>query len=261
MEPPRKPTATPPPVVPEKRLALPFVREDDPSIVVDRVSLKRLDCVIESYSAWPRRVNARTPAVVIAMDIWGVDASIRDLVRRFAKAGFITTAPDLFGRLGASAADGLNDPQPRLPYVKQLTRAQCDGDIRAAALWVTTRHPASRLAIVGLGIGGRMALQQAEDNDAIFVAAVSWYGPVSGIDPDRIHMPICGNYGAGDTSVPVEEVRLFRDALRVPHDLRIYRTAAHGFFDERRAAYAPAAANDAWPNTISFLRRYLVPSR
>ena len=70
-------------------------------------------------------------------------------------------------------------------------------------------------------------------------------------------MPVCGSYGARDTSTPAEDVRAFRDALRVPNDIRVYNSAGHAFFDDQRASYSPAAAVDAWKRTLDCFKLYL----
>lgn len=43
------------------------------------------------------------PAVLVIQEIWGVDPHIRDLTSRFAQAGFIAFAPDLFHQAGGKA--------------------------------------------------------------------------------------------------------------------------------------------------------------
>jgi carboxymethylenebutenolidase len=74
-------------------------------------------------------------------------------------------------------------------------------------------------------------------------------------------MPVCGSYGARDTGIPAEDVRAFRDALRVPNDIRVYNSAGHAFFDDQRASYVPAAAVDAWKRTLDCFKLYLEQQR
>ncbi len=58
------------------------------------------------------------------MHVWGVDASIRDIVRRYAKAGFAAIAPDLYARFGAPNGDGATDYTIFRPYSQKLDRQQ-----------------------------------------------------------------------------------------------------------------------------------------
>ncbi|GGA00082.1 carboxymethylenebutenolidase [Paenibacillus marchantiophytorum] len=50
------------------------------------------------YVARPEDVAGPLPAVIIIQEIWGLDAHIQDVTRRFAEAGFVAFAPDLFSR-------------------------------------------------------------------------------------------------------------------------------------------------------------------
>lgn len=233
------------------------VPEDDPSVVHDNVELRRPDAVVPAYAAWPLRPAPNVPSVVVIMHIWGVDTSIRDVVRRLAKAGFAAIAPDLYSRFGAPSGDGSTDIDTFRPFAKQLDRKQYDGDIRAAALWLTTKFPATKTAVLGFCMGGHIALIQAIDNGDVFSAVVPFYGSLKDIDPDKIHIPLCGSYGARDTSIAADDVRAFRGALRVPNDVRVYNTAGHAFMDDQRASYVPAAAVDAWKRTVDFLKQYI----
>lgn len=235
----------------------PIVPENDPSISVDRVELRRPDVVVKAYAAWPAHIRPPTPSVVVIQHIWGVDTSIREFVRRLAKAGFAAIAPDLFARLNAPSGDGSTDIDTFRPLAKQLDRKVYDGDIRAAALWCTTKFANTKVAILGFCMGGHIALVQAVDNNDVFAAVVPFYGAVNDINPDNIHMPVCGSYGARDTSISAEDVRAFRQELRVPNDIRIYNSAGHAFMDNHRPSYVPAAAADAWKRTVDFLEKYI----
>jgi carboxymethylenebutenolidase len=235
----------------------PLVPENHPAITVERVSLRRPDGTVPSYAAWPVRALANVGSVVVIQHIWGVDESIRDVVRRLAAAGYAAIAPDLYSRFGAPSGDGVTDIDVFRPYAKDLDRKQYDGDIRAAALWLTTKFPQSKVGVMGFCMGGHIALIQALDNADVFAVVAPFYGSLGGIDPLAMQMPVCGSYGARDTSIPQDDVRAFRDALRVANDIRVYNTAGHAFFDDQRASYVPAAAVDAWKRTLDCFKKYL----
>jgi carboxymethylenebutenolidase len=236
---------------------VPLVPENDPSISVEHVKLRRPDAEVPAYAAWPVRTKPNTPSIVVIMHIWGVDTSIRDVVRRFAKAGFVAIAPDLYSRFGAPSGDGVSDINVFRPYAKQLDRKQYDGDIRAAALWLTTKYPQTKVGIMGFCMGGHIVLIQAMDNGDVFAAACPFYGSLDDVSADKIHIPICGSYGARDTGIPADDVRAFRNELRVDNDIRVYNSAGHAFFDDQRKAYVAPAAIDAWARTVAFFNEYL----
>ncbi len=234
-----------------------MISEDDPTISVERVSLRRPDAQIPAYAAWPVRALANTPSVVVVMHIWGVDAPIRDAVLRLAKSGFAAIAPDLFARFDAPNGDGASDYTPFRAIADRLDRKQYGGDLRAGALWLRSKFPQTKIGILGFCLGGRIALVEAIDDADIFSAVVPFYGSIKGIDPEKITIPVCGSYGAQDQSIPADDVRAFRNELRVPNDVRIYNTAGHAFCDDTRERFVPSAAEDAWKRSVTFLREHL----
>ena len=239
--------------------AMGIVPEDDPAIAVERVELRRPDVAMPMYCARPRGAKAATPGVTVVMHAWGVDESIREFVRRLAKAGFSAVAPDLYARLHAPSGDGQDDFSVFSPYVRQLMASpeQVDGDVRAAGLWLKQAHPRAKIAVSGFCMGGIIALRQALTNADVFSADAVWYGNVKEIDASKIGMPIVGSYGARDASIPPDSVEAFRKALRVPNDIVVYPDAGHAFFDNHRKSYVADAAADSWKRASAFLTKYL----
>lgn len=235
----------------------PIVAENDPAIVVERAQLRRPDGMVNAYAAYPKNVRANTPGIVIAMHIWGVDDQIRDTVRRFAKAGFMCISPDLYSRMNAPSGDGSTDVAAFKPFAAQLQRKQYDGDMRAAGLHLLSKAPQGKHGVIGFCMGGHLALIQAIDNADVFDAVAPFYGAVKDIDPADIHIPVCGSYGEKDASIPADDVRAWRGALRVSNDIRVYGSAGHAFFDDTRSSYVASAADDAWKRTITFFTETL----
>ncbi len=239
------------------KLHPPLVPEDDPSISVEHVRLASAAGAISAYAALPRSATVATPGIVVTMHIWGVDTSIRDFVRRLAKAGFAAIAPDLYGRLGAPTGDGATDFSVFRPFAGKLDRQQTASDLRSGAQWVKTRQARARIAITGFCMGGAIALRQTIDNPDVFSAASAWYGNPAGIDPAAVTMPVLGSYGGRDTSIPADSVRAFQKALQVPNDIVVYDDAGHAFFDDQRSSYVADAAEDSWRRAQAFFTKYL----
>lgn len=235
----------------------PLVPENDATIVAEHVVVTGAGGTeIPAYAAWPREARDGTPSVVVTMHVWGVDTSIRDVVRRLAVAGFGAIAPDLYARQQAPSGDGVNDIAVFRPYSKNLERSQMSADLGAAAGWIQTRLRPSKTGIIGFCMGGRVAMLASIDDHGVFSAVCPFYGPVEGVDPHAIDVPLCGSYGARDTGIPPASVRAFEAALTVPHDVKIYDEAGHAFMDDQRAAYVASAAADAWRRAVAFLKRY-----
>ncbi|MGH7279329.1 MAG: dienelactone hydrolase family protein, partial [Candidatus Rokuibacteriota bacterium] len=84
---------------------------------------------IPGYDARPEAAG-RYPVVVAISGFTGLSEHHKDVVRRFAHAGYYAIAPELFHREGGMQGK----PQPELSRISAgVTRAQYIGDVRAAA--------------------------------------------------------------------------------------------------------------------------------
>lgn len=253
----------------------PIVPEDDPMIVVERPKLDRPGGAIDAYAAYPRDARPSTPGVVVVMHVWGVDAQIRDVVRRLAKAGYVAVAPDLYSRFGAPDGDGVTDYTVMSPFLSKLVDAQADGDVAAGATWIRARANAApdgrppKVGVTGFCMGGSITIRASVDSPQFDAAAV-WYGkirqatstdgPATAISlayGDKVLMPLLGSFGGRDASIPTDDIRAIQARLAVPHDLKIYDEAGHAFFDDQRERYVDSAAQDAWKRTLAWFDRYL----
>jgi carboxymethylenebutenolidase len=247
----------------------PIVSETDPAITVEHVTLTRPDVAMDAYAAYPKRVTATTPGVVVIQHIWGVDATIRDTVRRYAKEGFIAIAPDLFVRSHPPSGDGLTDFTVFRPAAGALKDDVVHGDALAAHDWIRTKAARSKIGITGFCMGGGIVLKQViGTND--YAAASMFYGDVrpgtKQADPttpetfaytSKITTPLMGSFGARDTGIKADDVRAMFATLTAPHDVRVYDEAGHAFFDDTRSSYVASAASDAWTRTLGWFHKYL----
>ncbi|HEX3468097.1 MAG TPA: dienelactone hydrolase family protein, partial [Candidatus Elarobacter sp.] len=210
------------------------------------------------------------PGVVVIQHVWGVDATIRDTVRRYAKAGYVTIAPELFGRLNPPSGDGVTDISVFSPISAQMNaQGFITTDVAAAHDWIRTRAHDAKVGITGFCMGGGIVLKTIIDSKG-YGAASMFYGDVrpgtrrgdpttpSTFDfTSRITTPLMGSFGARDTSIHPDDVRTMFARLTVPHDVKIYDQAGHAFFDDTRASYVASAAADAWTRTLAWFHRYL----
>jgi len=253
----------------------PIVPEDDGTINVSRPRVTYGDRTIDTYLAVPRSTTGPTPGIVVVQAIWGVDAQLRDVVRRYAKQGYATIAPDLYTGLGAPSGDGATDFAPYRDVAAKLVDATVDADIAAAADYLRSAPSGkgARVGVTGFCMGGAITLRQAVDNKTL-AAAVVFYGkvrygtggnagpitPIALAYADELTVPLAGNWGGRDTSILAADVRAL-DAklsdLRRRHDIKVYPDAGHAFFDDTRSSYVPSAATDAWTRTLIWFGQHL----
>lgn len=224
---------------------------------------------IAGYDARPE-AQGRYPIVVVISGFTGNNEHHKDVVRRFAHAGFYAISPELFHREGGMQGKDF----PEMGRIAGgVTRAQYLGDIRAAAdyakqeAWART----DRLGATGFCGGGALALHFTAEHPGVG-AVVPWYGHVKrtfkdvpGVDAlslaDRIKAPVLGLYGEADTFIPVDDVKRFEAELKKVNpnvEFVLYPGAPHAFFsDDRPQAYKKEAAEDAWKRCLAFFNRHL----
>jgi carboxymethylenebutenolidase len=249
----------------------PIVAPDDPAIRTTTQPIQTpAGGAIDAYVAHPRELTPATPGVVVVQAIWGVDAQLRDVVRRLAKAGYVAIAPFLYGRLNPPNGDGATSIDTFRPLAQQMTaQGYAATDILAARDDIGTIIPKGKVGLIGFCMGGGLVLQEIIGRTN-FAAASMFYGNVRPGTPTadpttaatfdytaKITTPLLGSFGARDTSIKPDDVRAMFARLTVPHAFKIYDEAGHAFFDDTRASYVPGPAADAWTRTLAWYQQYL----
>ena len=194
-------------------------------------------------------------AVILVHEWYGLNDDLKRLAERFAAAGFLALAVDLYdGRVATDA-----------PEAMQLSSALQTPDavaIIAAAATALRAHPRAngKVAVTGFCLGGAMAIAAACGVPGL-AAAVPFYGipKPEYVDWSRCEIPLLGHYGAKDPIIPNERPQSLADAARAAgrsFELHFY-DAGHAFMRERDPAMydAPSAAL-AWERTVAFLRQH-----
>ncbi len=238
----------------------PIVPEDDPGITTSQLQLQpSAGGPIAAYAARPRSMQAANPGVVVIQAIWGVDSQLRDVVRRFAKAGYVAIAPALYSRLNPPSGDGVTDVATFRPLAQQMNaQGFVPSDIAAAQDWIGTQSAGAKAGVTGFCMGGGLVLKEVVAAN-IFAAAAPFYGAVKPVldEANAVKTPLLGSYGGRDTSILPQDVKAFFSRVTAPHDLKIYDEAGHAFFDDTRESYVASAASNAWQRTLAWFQTYL----
>lgn len=196
------------------------------------------------------------PAVVVIQEWWGLNDHIKDVARRFAAAGFVALAPDLYhGRV-------VSEPNEARKLVMTLDMNAAVREIQAGIGHLLERPEVAgpKVGLTGFCMGGRLVLMTALVDDRLG-AAVPWYGsPLAAEQAGQVKAPVLGLYGEKDSGIPVTAVRAMQEALTaagLANDIVVYPGAEHAFFNDTRPSYNPPAAADAWQRTLAWFRKYL----
>jgi carboxymethylenebutenolidase len=206
--------------------------------------------------------------IVVFQEGFGVNGHIEDVARRFADEGWLTVAPHLFHRSGDPQL-GYYDVSQAAPHMSQLTADGVLYDVEAAFACLSEAGIGTdRTGVVGFCMGGTVALVVAVRREV--GAAVTFYG--GGVDEGRfgfdplvveaagLRAPWLGLYGDLDQGIPVasvERLRAVAASSGQPTEVVRYPDAGHGFHCDRRAAYHPSSAQDAWQRTLGWFDRHL----
>ncbi len=213
---------------------------------------------IRAYVAKPADADGR-PGIVLVHHLWGLDSHTMSVADRFALLGYVVVAPDLYrGRLGTDF--GLAQEMMR-----RLDEGRAVAVVQGAIGHLRSMKGGGGrpVALVGFGMGGRVALATALEGENV-QALVIFYGRPEATPEAvmRIGAPVLGVFGKDDRVVPVEEARKFEAALKAAGKqatIIIYAGLAHAFFDDSRADHDPEMAKDAWFRTKDFLSEILGP--
>jgi carboxymethylenebutenolidase len=218
---------------------------------------------MDAYVAAPSDAGPH-PGMLVFQEALGVNSQIRGIADRYAEAGFVAIAPELFHRTHPGYEANAIVMEQVMPLVRSLTNDNLVADATAAHAWLAA-HPnvrAGAIAAVGFCMGGRTAYLA---NAALpLAAAISYYG--GSIAPallDRaasLHGPHLFFWGGIDQGIPPEQRRAVADAVHAAGKRFVdvvFSDANHAFFNEQVDRYNPAAARQSWALAMAFLQERL----
>lgn len=227
---------------------------------------------ISAYYAAPEG-RQDLPIVLVVQEIFGVHEHIKDVCRRFAKAGYLAVAANLYERQG-DASQYTDIPRLISELVAKVPDEQVYGDLDASIAWAAEHggNPA-RVGITGFCWGGRLTWMYAAHNPRV-KAGVAWYGKLAaGHGPlikqvaldiaDKLHGPVLGLYGAKDESIPLADVEKMKQRLAQGNEhsraseFVVYPDAGHAFYADYRPSYVKQAADDGWKRALEWFGRYV----
>ncbi len=214
------------------------------------------------------------PAVIVYMEIFGVNEHIRDVTRRVAEEGYVAIAPDYFHR----TAPGIQleyDEAGMAEGMKQLGPLEADqmiSDAQDTIAYLRGRSDVvgDRIGAMGFCIGGHMTYLTACETD-ILAAAVFYgggiaapQGPGGGTSTLSRTSKIAGRmncyFGAKDSLIPSDQVDAIRSSLEgagITHEIQVYSDADHGFHCDRRDSFHETSSKDAWRRTFELFKQTL----
>jgi carboxymethylenebutenolidase len=217
----------------------------------------------EGYLALPSDGDspAGGPAVIVIQEWWGLVPHITAVADRFAEAGFVALAPDLYH--GATTSE----PDQARRLLMGLAMDQAARDIAGAADYLAGRPETvgDNVACMGFCAGGSLALWSATLSDRI-VATAGFYPvlPWERMRPEwsdydgKAAVIHCSEEDGTSAAEGIQTARQAIEAAGGKCTLHDYPGTRHAFFnDDRPEVYDQPAAASAWARTLEFFRSRL----
>ena len=212
--------------------------------------------------------KGKHPAVIVVNEIFGVHEWIKDVCRRFAKAGYVAIAPEFFFRGDPDKTlTKLTDYAAIRVIVARAGHEQVMGDVKTTLDWLGGQGFVNKkkLAITGFCWGGAVTWMAAARFPEL-KAGGAWYGRLKG-DPGTegrkwplevaadLKAPVLGLYGALDKGIPVADVQEMQAKLKgSKSSIMLYPDADHGFLADYRPSFNAAASKDAWERLLKHFK-------
>ena len=198
------------------------------------------------------------PGVLVIQEWWGLVPHIKEVVDRFAAAGFSALAPDLY------RGETTDEPDEAGKLMMALNLTQAGKDMAGAIDFLRSDDHVSStgVGVVGFCMGGGLAMMLAVQEPEKIVACAPFYGliPWESVQPDwtKLQAPLRGHFAEKDQMFDPNKARTLEATLKdlgKDAELRIHPGADHAFFnDHRPEVHAPEAAEAAWNDTVEFFR-------
>jgi carboxymethylenebutenolidase len=210
------------------------------------------------------------PGVLVLHESFGLNDDIRRIARRFADAGYVALAPDLYSH--GSRIVCLSR------VIVHMLRERIDREVQdilaaRAALAARPDVDGQRIAVAGFCQGGGFALIAGARGD--FSAAAVNYGvvPAERSQLDGI-CPVVASYGARDRVAGrnmAQRLERHLEALGVPRDIKTYDGVGHSFFSQvdgwqgwlarlpspMFVGYDERTAEDGWRRMLAFFGEHV----
>ncbi len=194
-------------------------------------------------------------AVIVIMEIFGVNSHIKAVADGYAADGYVAIAPAMFDRwhpgldVGYTGAD-LDTARAA------MQKAKLDEAIKDVTATLNEVKSAGKVGIVGYCWGGTCAWKSASSVDGLSCAIAYYGGGVPGLIGDKPKVPVMFHWGETDGSIPLEKAK----EVAAAHSNQInyfYPGAGHGFNCDQRASYNAEAAKLAKQRSLEFLAKHV----
>ena len=206
------------------------------------------------------------PGLVIAQEIFGVNATMREVADAYAEEGYVALVPDLFWRQQPGIELGYtpDDWQRAFALYKGFDEARGVDDIQAAISVLRQRAevPGGQVGVLGFCLGGKLAYLSACRTDADVAVGYYGVGIEAALDEAaRIKVPLRLHIAELDGFCPPEARAQIVQALGAHPkvQLQVYPGVDHAFARTGGEHYHRSSALLAHERSIATLKAAIGP--
>jgi carboxymethylenebutenolidase len=215
----------------------------------------------DGYLALP--AGGSGPGVMVVQEWWGLVPQIKDACDRFADAGFVALAPDLYH--GDIAEHTEMDKAAQLMTTLPADRAARDMGGAVDCLLALDAVNGAKIGVVGYCMGGMLALRIAAlEGDKIGAVAPYYGAPLGDGAPDwsGLTAVVRGHFAGDDDFFPADAVRALEKQLKAMGKdvvFEIHPGTGHAFMNDADVfgTYDAALEAKLWAETVAFLHAQL----
>lgn len=232
------------------------VSEQDDNLILEDVSYTGDGSTMKAYLARPK-APGKYGSVVVIHENRGLNPHIKDITRRFAKAGFMAMAPDALSPFGGTPE---NVDEARALFSKIEAPKNLNNFLKAFDYLKSRPDSNGKTGVVGFCWGGALVNRLAVSSPTLLAAVAYYGGQPPAADVPRIKAQLMLHYAGMDTRVNagIPEYEAALKAAGIKYQLYMYEGVQHAFNNDTGGErYNAEAAKLAWERTLSLFNSTL----
>jgi len=205
-----------------------------------------------AYVAEP--AGAPKGALIVVMEIFGVNSHIRNVTDEYAAAGYLAIAPAFFDRVQRGLDVGYTpaDIEIARPLMQKMNFNDAVKDVEAAKKHVAS---AGKTGIIGWCWGGALSFKAACNVNSLACAVAYYGGAIPTMISEKPKCPVMFHWGETDHSIPLEKAKEVEAAHK--DQIHYFYPAGHGFNCDQRGSYNAESSKLAGERTLEFLKKHV----
>lgn len=193
-------------------------------------------------------------ALIIVMEIFGVNSHIRKVTDEYAADGYLAIAPAFFDRVQRGLDVGYTpaDIEIARPLMQKMNFNDAVKDVEAAKQHVAAT---GKTGIIGWCWGGALSFKAACNVDGLACAVAYYGGAIPTMINEKPKCPVMFHWGETDQSIPLEKAKEVEAAHK--DQVHYFYPAGHGFNCDERGSYNAESSKIARERTLGFLKKHI----